>query len=629
MNWIAYLANHLWQSTLFAGVMWGLAALLKKNRAAVRYGVWMAASVKFLVPFALLVSLGTSLGARWGWKATPRIVAASAAMAMEEIEQPFEVADVTPHVSVVTAQVPGARHQMYVFWELKQYLPQTLLLVWALGFLLGAGLWVRRVWRMRGLRRAGETVEIPGVTIPVLVSRTKMEPCVFGVMRPVLLLPEGIAEQLTTPQMRVVVEHELNHVRRRDNLTAAAHAAVETVFWFWPVVRWMRLRLVEERERACDEAVLRAGGDADVYAESILRVCKFYLASQSQVAAGISGSDLKRRIETILSGMEAVRMSFVKKMALAVVAVMAVGMPVMFGQMRAAPRIAGLVAAVEPMEKVLSPASTPGEETSAGETPAQAAPTPAVPSAGPEQNAVLNWGLLREMDPNAPKAQQPASVLALDGKQMTAVGFMVPLRGQGGKVNDFILASYAALSANSQQPSPNQWIYVKLKGSSTVHPAEPIVVSGKFGVGQVKSPYGGVSLTITDATEGSALPMLLKDHSENTDAKLVIQAVGQPFPSEEAKGAWLKLEEIARAQAGNAGAAKTPATNAAAKGGADLSGTWQGVLNNGNNLRMVFKMTNGDGGWQTGMFSIDEGPNAHSTGLTTLHDADSEICHSG
>jgi len=49
------LANHLWLSTLCAAVAWLLAMALRRNRAAVRYWIWLAASAKFLIPFALLV----------------------------------------------------------------------------------------------------------------------------------------------------------------------------------------------------------------------------------------------------------------------------------------------------------------------------------------------------------------------------------------------------------------------------------------------------------------------------------------------------------------------------------------------------------------------------------------------
>ena len=99
-----------------------------------------------------------------------------------------------------------------------------------------------------------------------------------GIFKPVLLLPEGIAERLTPAQLEAILAHELRHVQRRDNLTAAIHMLVETIFWFHPLVWWIRARLMEERERACDEGVLRLGSEPQVYAESILKVCEFYLA---------------------------------------------------------------------------------------------------------------------------------------------------------------------------------------------------------------------------------------------------------------------------------------------------------------------------------------------------------------
>jgi bla regulator protein blaR1 len=52
-------ANHLWQSTAFAAAAWLLTRALRGNQARMRYMVWLAASVKFLMPFALLVSLAS------------------------------------------------------------------------------------------------------------------------------------------------------------------------------------------------------------------------------------------------------------------------------------------------------------------------------------------------------------------------------------------------------------------------------------------------------------------------------------------------------------------------------------------------------------------------------------------
>jgi bla regulator protein BlaR1 len=62
------------------------------------------------------------------------------------------------------------------------------------------------------------------------------------------------------------------------------------------MVWWMGARLVEERERACDEEVLQQGGEPHIYAQAILDVCKHYIESPLVCTAGIGGADLKRRI---------------------------------------------------------------------------------------------------------------------------------------------------------------------------------------------------------------------------------------------------------------------------------------------------------------------------------------------
>ncbi len=58
---IGELTNHLWQSTLFAVAAGLLTVAFRKNRAQIRYWLWLSASLKFLVPFSLLMSLGSHL----------------------------------------------------------------------------------------------------------------------------------------------------------------------------------------------------------------------------------------------------------------------------------------------------------------------------------------------------------------------------------------------------------------------------------------------------------------------------------------------------------------------------------------------------------------------------------------
>ena len=73
--------------------------------------------------------------------------------------------------------------------------------------------------------------------IPVRTSFRQLEPAVVGILRPVLLLPDGIEERLTAPEMRAVLAHERCHVAWRDNLAAALHMVVDALFWFYPSAR--------------------------------------------------------------------------------------------------------------------------------------------------------------------------------------------------------------------------------------------------------------------------------------------------------------------------------------------------------------------------------------------------------
>jgi TonB family protein len=124
---------------------------------------------------------------------------------------------------------------------------------------------------------------------------------VVGLFRPWLLWPSGLSSRLTDRQLESILAHEACHASRRDNISAAIHMAVEILFWFHPLVWWLGSRLVTERERACDEEVVRMGTDKRHYAEGLLEVCRFCLRSRLPLVAGVSGSDLAARVERIMT----------------------------------------------------------------------------------------------------------------------------------------------------------------------------------------------------------------------------------------------------------------------------------------------------------------------------------------
>jgi uncharacterized protein (TIGR03435 family) len=314
-TWTAALVNHLWQSTVVAGVAWLLALALGRNHARVRYWVWFAASAKFLLPFSLLTAAG-----EWIWSLMPVGVVAQPAVAqvMEQMTQPFD------QTQFFTA-APTVSSVHHVHW-----LPWMLLAVWASGALIVVGRFARGWWKVYAAKREAQPFEF-AADVTVLVSPAKIEPGIFGIFRPVLLLPEGLLERLSPEQLRAVIAHEMAHVRRRDNLTFAIHMVVEALFWFHPFVWWIGSRLIDERERACDEAVVEAGGQAQAYAEGILSVCKLYVESPLGCVSGVTGADLRKRIVRIMANSAIHKIGLGRKLLLVAASGIAVVAPIALG----------------------------------------------------------------------------------------------------------------------------------------------------------------------------------------------------------------------------------------------------------------------------------------------------------
>jgi len=298
---------HLWQSTWFAAIAALLTLAFRNNRAHIRFCLWLCASLKFLVPFALLISLGS----RIHWQPAPNttIVTATLAVAVQRIAAPF-------------ATSPPPRT---IDW-----LTPALAALWTLGFFAIVTVRLRLWRRIRAALRASTPVSI-AAPVEIRQAPGLLEPGVVGILRPVLLLPEGIAEHLTPAQLETVVSHELCHVDRRDNLFAAIHMLVEAVFWFHPFIWWIGARLVEERERACDEAVLSLGREPRDYADAIVRVCRAYLESPLVCVSGVTGANLKRRIEAIMSNYRAQTLNRWKTSLLAGAALAVLACPILTG----------------------------------------------------------------------------------------------------------------------------------------------------------------------------------------------------------------------------------------------------------------------------------------------------------
>jgi bla regulator protein blaR1 len=332
------LANHVWQSTLVAGIAYLNAVLLRPNQARLRHSVWIIASAKFLIPFSLLVAVGAHIGPSRTLAVKPYAVL----LTVENIGQPFSsrslgrqasgtetfvVSRVLP-LALVTVWFGGCVYMLFYWWSrfrrIRSAIRESKPALSGREFEA-----LRRLERQMGLRRP----------LDLIFSATTLEPGVLGIFKPVLILPTGISERLTEAQSEAILAHELCHVRRRDNLAAVIHMVVEAVFWFHPVVWWLGGRLVYERERACDEAVLLLGAEPQSYAEGILKICEFYLESPVACAVGVTGSNLKRRIEVIMYNHTPLKLNLFRKLLLGAAGFIAIAAPLVYGATRSTPTI--------------------------------------------------------------------------------------------------------------------------------------------------------------------------------------------------------------------------------------------------------------------------------------------------
>src|SRR6267154_1141586 len=223
--WTAFvpaLGNHLWQSTVFVIIAGSLTLILRKNQARARYWLWLAASVKFLIPFSVLAGMGSYLP----WSYGSLRAQAGVYAAIDDVSRPFT----QPTISVIARVTPST-----VSPNLIRVLPALLAATWLVGFLVVLFVWYVR-WRQisaavrqaRPLREGREVVALRRLErvgempqrIEVRLSRAALEPGIFGISRPVLLWPEGISERLEDAHLEAILAHELWHVRRRDNLAA-------------------------------------------------------------------------------------------------------------------------------------------------------------------------------------------------------------------------------------------------------------------------------------------------------------------------------------------------------------------------------------------------------------------------
>ena len=402
------------QATALTALMLALdRALRDRARAALRCGLWMLVVVKFLLPTDLLSP--TAL-AYW---IVPQVVSPIRALgSVDQVDGGRAIGSEVPD------PVPAATTD---FRPTPPQLRWTggLLLVWV-GGSMGFGLWAwargRAVaQRLRASTEAPEAVRamlaetaadlgLHGPLPRVLLTDTQQGPALCGLLRPVILLPRGLIEQLDSQALPLVLRHELIHLARRDLGWNLLQVCVQVVWWWHPLVWFANARVRALREAAVDEAVMLEPG-SDEYPATLVAVARTCVIPSRMPMAflGIleSGGRLEARVRRLVERPlpRSARLGWVGWVTVFMAG--ALFLPMGFARRVEPPALAALAAK----------APTDAKTLPAGGSTASLKPTPAAP-------AELN---------SAPQSQPaaPASPRALDGSAVPAIGAPLQVDIQG------------------------------------------------------------------------------------------------------------------------------------------------------------------------------------------------------
>lgn len=261
------------KSTAVLGTAWLAAQLLRRRSAAVRHQIWTAASAAVIV----LPLLSLWLPA---WQ--PKAAVAIAPVL-------FEITATASSNATAQPAVPGnslaAARVSAVPAPWRPDLRGAILYIWVAGCFVAAASLLHAALRARRLRRAAMPSPFGALSsrlardleisreVAVLETPERTMPMTLGFLRPIVLFPAD-ARGWSEDRRRMVLLHELAHVRRAD-VAAQFLSRLALLLNWWNPLAWTAWReSLKERERAADDLVLSCGARASDYAGHLLEIAR-------------------------------------------------------------------------------------------------------------------------------------------------------------------------------------------------------------------------------------------------------------------------------------------------------------------------------------------------------------------
>lgn len=287
--------NTLWLALAVVFLVWLVLKFLPRINAATRHAIWWG-----VLGVVLILPLSPQL-ARWWQSPEPGQSVPLPQHAAQRPEPPPLAAE--PAFITVAPERVGT-------WPLWAFAVWAAVLVFRLGQIGHSWIFLRNV--KRHAKFCSHSMPVCGVRRPVLLllSREVESPMAVGFLKPAVILPESLTEELSGPELDHVLLHEMAHIARGDDWTNLAARLAGAALALHPVALWILRQIERQREMACDDFVVARTGDARPYARSLAKLfeMRFFRIRWPRRAdllgAGIlgrgRGSRLGDRIEALL-----------------------------------------------------------------------------------------------------------------------------------------------------------------------------------------------------------------------------------------------------------------------------------------------------------------------------------------
>lgn len=291
---VHYALTWSWQLAMLIGLLWIVLRLDRRHRPELRYRLlFLTLVLSVLLPWVpgKIATLSWTARIKEVWLEPVEAAARTASRAEPVTERTASSLVSLPPTATETSVT--TRPHVGILFPILGFL-------WCAGMTIAALRKLQLHRRFAGIVRRATVSSVTGeANLSILMSDEVSGPMLYGLWRPVILLPGNISDWSTPEELAAVVRHECVHFKRKDHWVLALEGTMRAILFFHPMFRWVCRRLDIERELVCDAEVLRLGSDPGVYTRTLLNVAQNAVVQPAGVYFS-SASELTERVELLL-----------------------------------------------------------------------------------------------------------------------------------------------------------------------------------------------------------------------------------------------------------------------------------------------------------------------------------------